>query len=78
MVLFLSKYFSKAYTLSFQTDPENTDYTMEEGAIRNFEAFRLAQKQAEKDKQDKEDEEVNNPMKVGVLIQIFLFRDLHF
>eukprot|EP00794_Sanderia_malayensis_P019933 gene19933-21885_t len=49
--------------ITFKTDPENTDYTMEQGAIRNFEAFRLAKKQEEKLKQEKEDEELNNPMK---------------
>ena len=37
---------------------------MEEGATRNFEAFRLARMQEEKAKKEKEDEEANNPMKV--------------
>ncbi len=37
---------------------------MEEGATRNFEAFRLAKQQEEKLKQEKEEEELNNPMKV--------------
>ena len=41
---------------------------MEEGATRNFEAFRLAKKQEERLKQEKEEEELNNPMKVGKLI----------
>eukprot|EP00112_Aurelia_sp_Birch-Aquarium-sp1_P012878 Seg2713.5 transcript_id=Seg2713.5/GoldUCD/mRNA.D3Y31 product="YJU2 splicing factor" protein_id=Seg2713.5/GoldUCD/D3Y31 len=49
--------------ITFKTDPENTDYTMEEGAIRNFEAFRLAKKQEQKAKEEKEEEELNNPMK---------------
>ena len=40
---------------------------MEEGATRNFEAFRLAKKQEQKAKEEKEEEELNNPMKVESL-----------
>ena len=37
---------------------------MENGAIRNFESIRLAEKQAEVEAKQKKDEEENNPMKV--------------
>jgi hypothetical protein len=52
----------------FKTDPENQDYEMENGAIRNFESIRLAEKQAEVEAKQKKDEEENNPMKA---IEIF-------
>ncbi len=53
------------FNLSFaQTDPENQDYAMENGAIRNFESLRLAEKQAETEAIQKKEEEENNPMKV--------------
>lgn len=45
---------------------ENTDYTLEAGATRLFEAEKLARQMAEKEIKDKEDEELNNPMKVTV------------
>lgn len=50
--------------ITFLTDPENQDYEMENGAIRNFESLRLAEKQAEAEAKQAKDEEVNNPMKV--------------
>jgi hypothetical protein len=50
--------------ITFLTDPENQDYAMENGAIRNFESVRLAEKQAEADEKRLKDEEVNNPMKI--------------
>ena len=37
---------------------------MENGATRNFEAFKKLSEQIAKEKQDKDDEEANNPMKV--------------
>ena len=37
---------------------------MENGAIRNFESLRLAEKQAETEAIQKKEEEENNPMKV--------------
>jgi hypothetical protein len=48
----------------FQTDPQNTDYSLEDGATRNFEAAKTAEKLAILEQQEKEDEEANNPMKV--------------
>jgi hypothetical protein len=50
--------------ITFLTDPENQDYEMENGAIRNFESIRLAEKQAEAAAKQLKDEEVNNPMKI--------------
>ena len=52
------------FTPTAQTDPENTDYTLENGATRLFEASKAYHKQEEQEKKDKEDEEANNPMKV--------------
>ncbi len=51
------------YTL-FQTDPERTDYALEDGATRNFEPTRTAEMLAEQEQKEKEEEERNNPMKV--------------
>ncbi|CAH1799068.1 unnamed protein product [Owenia fusiformis] len=48
--------------ITFKTDPENCDYKLENGAIRNFEAFTTAQKLEEKKIQEAKDEEANNPM----------------
>ncbi len=50
--------------ITFLTDPENQDYLMENGAIRNFESIRLAEKQAEAAAKQEKEEEVNNPMKI--------------
>jgi Saf4/Yju2 protein len=47
-----------------QTDPESTDYVLEAGATRNFEASRTAEKMALQEQKEKEAEEANNPMKV--------------
>ena len=49
---------------SFQTDLKNTDYTLEAGATRLFEAEKLAQQMAEEERREKEAEELN-PMKVS-------------
>lgn len=49
--------------ITFKTDPENTDYTMEHGATRLFEAWKKLNEANKKAKQDREDEETNNPMK---------------
>ncbi|XP_071112661.1 splicing factor YJU2-like [Haliotis cracherodii] len=49
--------------IAFKTDLENTDYALEAGAARLFEAEKLAQKMAAAEQKEKEDEEMN-PMKV--------------
>lgn len=49
-----------------QTDPENTDYAIEHGATRNFQAEKLLEEEEKRIQQEREDEELNNPMKVGV------------
>lgn len=50
--------------ITFLTDPESQDYEMENGAIRNFECIRLAEKQAEAEAKQEKEDEANNPMKV--------------
>lgn len=50
--------------IAFKTDLKNTDYTLEAGATRLFEAEKLAKEMAEREIQEKEDEELNNPMKI--------------
>jgi hypothetical protein len=50
--------------ITFLTDPENQDYEMEYGAVRNFECIRLAEKQAEAEAKQAKEEEENNPMKI--------------
>ncbi|KAK6169750.1 hypothetical protein SNE40_020739 [Patella caerulea] len=49
--------------IAFKTDLKNTDYTLEAGATRLFEAEKLAQQMAEKERQAQEAEDMN-PMKV--------------
>uniref|UniRef100_A0A6A7G160 Splicing factor YJU2 n=2 Tax=Hirondellea gigas TaxID=1518452 RepID=A0A6A7G160_9CRUS len=48
--------------ISFRTDPETTDYIIEAGAHRNFQALKLAEEQAAKEAQDIKDEIESNPM----------------
>ena len=50
--------------ISFRTDPENTDYVLEAGATRNFEALAKAEKQAEKEEKEYQEELKTNPMKL--------------
>ncbi|KAI1287255.1 Coiled-coil domain-containing protein -like protein [Halotydeus destructor] len=48
--------------ITFKTDPRNCDYEIEHGATRNFQAFRLAEMQAQQEAKDKKEEEELNPM----------------
>ena len=50
--------------ICFRTDPENTDYVLESGATRNFEALKRAEEQAEREMKAHRDEIENNPMKL--------------
>ena len=50
--------------ISFRTDPANTDYVLEAGATRNFEALSKAEKQAELEEKEHQEELKNNPMKL--------------
>ncbi|KAI9326906.1 CWC16 protein, partial [Obelidium mucronatum] len=49
--------------ITFKTDPKNTDYVCEHGAMRNFEPWREETDVNELKKAEKEKEEENNPMK---------------
>ena len=48
--------------ISFKTDPKNTDYVVDNGAYRTFQAERIAEMEEERVVQEKEEEEANNPM----------------
>ncbi|OZJ03160.1 hypothetical protein BZG36_03892 [Bifiguratus adelaidae] len=49
--------------ITFKTDPKNTDYAAEHGAVRNFEPWREEGETAADRARQKEEEEENNPMK---------------
>lgn len=50
--------------ICFRTDPASTDYVIEAGATRNFEALRKAEEIAEKEENARKEELENNPMKL--------------
>lgn len=49
--------------ITFRTDPKNTDYVCEQGAVRNFEPWKDNRLSAEEEKEERAAEEENNPMK---------------
>ena len=49
--------------ITFRTDPQNTDYVCEQGAIRNFEPWKDNRLSAEEVTAERAAEEENNPMK---------------
>ncbi|XP_068221598.1 splicing factor YJU2 [Palaemon carinicauda] len=48
--------------ISFRTDPESTDYVIEAGAHRNFQALKLAEEQAAREEREAKEEIESNPM----------------
>ena len=50
--------------IAFRTDPANTDYVLEAGATRNFEALSKAEKLEEEKQKAYQEELKNNPMKL--------------
>lgn len=48
--------------ISFRTDPESTDYVIEAGAHRNFQALKLAEEQAAREDREAKEEIESNPM----------------
>lgn len=49
--------------ITFKTDPQNSDYTVESGASRNFEPWREQDEAADKEKRKRDDEEMGDAMK---------------
>ncbi|KAJ2901104.1 Pre-mRNA-splicing factor cwf16 [Coemansia aciculifera] len=52
-----------AAEITFKTDPENLNYEVEKGALRNFEPWREEKALNEEKQLTKEEEEENNPIK---------------
>lgn len=46
---------------------------MEHGATRNFQAEKLIEEEEKRIQQEREDEELNNPMKVSVKITLLIY-----
>ncbi|XP_062213967.1 uncharacterized protein LOC133914990 [Phragmites australis] len=49
--------------ITFKTDPQNSDYTVESGASRNFEPWREEDEVADKEKRKRDSEEMGDAMK---------------
>jgi len=49
--------------ITFKTDPQNSDYTVESGASRNFEPWREQDEAADKEKRKRDAEEMGDAMK---------------
>ncbi|KAI3840152.1 hypothetical protein MKX03_014479 [Papaver bracteatum] len=49
--------------LTMKTDPQNSDYTVESGATRNFEPWRAEDEEADNDRKKREQEEMGDSMK---------------
>ncbi|CAM0881507.1 unnamed protein product [Alopecurus aequalis] len=49
--------------ITFKTDPQNSDYTVESGASRNFEPWRAEDEVVDKEKRKREDEEMGDAMR---------------
>ncbi|KAG8051492.1 hypothetical protein GUJ93_ZPchr0001g30215 [Zizania palustris] len=49
--------------ITFKTDPQNSDYTVESGASRNFEPWREEDEVADKEKRKRDEEEMGDAMK---------------
>ncbi|KAL6882004.1 hypothetical protein ACP4OV_011476 [Aristida adscensionis] len=49
--------------ITFKTDPQNSDYTVESGASRNFEPWREEDEVADKEKRKRDEEEMGDAMR---------------